>query len=301
MKKKRIFIAIIVIVFLVAIVSLIDSYLGEGYSKSMGSDKIGVVEVNGVIKSSDEIIKNLSDFGKDKKIKAIIVRIDSPGGAVGPSQEIYREIMKIKKEKPVIASIGTLGASGGYYIASAATKIVANEGSITGSIGVIIQFFNFQQLLGKIGIKGSVIKSGEFKDSGSPIRDMTKEERELIQGVIYDVHNQFVEAIVKGRGIKKEDVLKIADGRIITGRYAKELKLIDELGNFNDAVELAKKIANLEGEPKLVYPKKKKMGLLEILNSISEGDASSRLYLLLSDIRIPTYLSEILNKITVNE
>lgn len=294
MKKKRVFIAILVIIFLVIFVNLIGNYLGDEYGKSIGGGaKIGIVEINGIIKSSDDIIRQLYDFGKDKKIKAIILRIDSPGGAVAPSQEIYREIIKIKKEKPIIASIGTLGASGGYYIASAATKIVASEGSITGSIGVIIQFFNFQQLLGKIGVKGNVIKSGEFKDSGSPIRDMTKEEKELIQGVIDDVHNQFVDAIVKGRSIKKEEVLKIADGRIITGKKAKELRLIDEIGNLNDAIEMAKKIANIEGEPKLVYPKKKKMSLLEILNSISEEKMSTKLYLLLKNIKIPLYLSEI--------
>ncbi|MCX7990473.1 MAG: signal peptide peptidase SppA [Proteobacteria bacterium] len=297
MKKKRIFIAILVIIVLVVVITLADNYLGGGYGKAVSGDKIGVVEITGVIKSSDEVVKQLSEFGRDKKIKAIIVRIDSPGGAVAPSQEIYREIMKVRKEKPVIASIGTLGASGGYYIASAATKIVASEGSITGSIGVIIQFFNFQQLLGKIGVKGNVIKSGEYKDSGSPIRDMTKEERELIQGVIDDVHNQFVEAIVKGRGLKKDEVLKIADGRIITGRYAKELKLVDELGNLSDSVELAKRIAKIEGEPKLIYPKKKKIGFLEILNGLSENDASSKLYLLLSDIRIPFFMSDIINKL----
>lgn len=300
MKKKRIIIAIGIIIFLLIVVSLIDNFFGGGYSKSVASDKIAVVEIIGVIKSSDEIIRQLAEFGKDKKVKAIVLRIDSPGGAVGPSQEIYREIMKIRKEKPVIASIGTLGASGGYYIAASATKIVANEGSITGSIGVIIQFFNFQQLLGKIGVKGNVIKSGEYKDSGSPLRDMTKEEKELIQGVIDDVHNQFVEAIVRGRGLKKEDVQKIADGRIITGRLAKELKLVDELGNFNDAVEVARKVANLEGEPKLVYPKKKKMTLLEFLNSFSEGETGSKLYLLLSEIRIPFYLSDVINNL-INE
>lgn len=300
MKKRRVFIAIIVIIILVVFISLISSYFGDGYSRAALGDRIGVIEINGVIKSSDQIVKQLAEFGKDKKVKTIIVRIDSPGGAVGPSQEIYREIIKIRKEKPVVASIGTLGASGGYYIASAATKIVANEGSVTGSIGVIIQFFNFQQLLGKIGVKSNVVKSGEFKDAGSPTRDLTKEERELIQGVIDDVHNQFVDAVAKGRNLKREDVAKVADGRIITGRQAKELKLIDEIGNLNDAVELAKRLANIEGEAKLVYPRKKKVGLMDLLNGLSESESKTRVLLLLSEIRIPFYLSEIVNQ-TINE
>ncbi len=300
MRKRRIIIGIIVIFILIGLVSLLSYFLGEGYSRTGLGDRIAVVEINGIIKSSDEIVRQLTEFGKDKNIKAIVLRIDSPGGAVGPSQEIYREVMKIKKQKPVVASIGTLGASGGYYIASGASKIVANEGTITGSIGVIIQFFNFQQLLGKIGVKGDVVKSGEYKDTGSPTRDMTKEERQLLQSVIDDVHNQFVEAVAKGRNLKKEDVLKIADGRIITGRYAKELKLIDELGNFNDAVELTKKLANIEGEPKLVYPKKKKIGIMDLLSGFSEGESKTRLLMLLSDIRIPVFLSEIINQ-TINE
>lgn len=293
MRIKRILFAFFIIFLLLFALGLVFYIFGDSDKSSLVGDNIGVVEVNGVIKDSREELKQLNDFGKDSKIKAIIIRIDSPGGAVGPSQELYSEIMKIKARKPVIASIGTMGASGGYYIASGASKIVANPGSITGSIGVIMQFMNFQNLMGKIGIKGNVVKSGQYKDTGSPFRDMTKEERELMQSVIDDVHTQFVDAVIKGRKLKKEEVLKIADGRIITGKQAKELNLIDELGNFNDAVELAKKMANITGEAKLVYAKKKKGILYDLLGEFADNDvkSNSKFFLFLSHLRIPQYLS----------
>lgn len=293
MKKKRIFIAFLVIAVLFIFTGILSAVLNMGLDKPIIGDRIGVVEINGIIKSSDDILKQLSDFNNDKKVKAIILRIDSPGGAVGPSQEIYSEVMKIRKNKPVVASIATLGASGGYYIASAANKIVANPGTITGSIGVIIQFYNFQQLLTKFGIKGNTVKSGEFKDTGSPLRDMTKEERAYIQSVIDDVHNQFVEAVSMGRNLKKENIIPIADGRIITGKRAKELKLVDEMGNFNDAVSLAKKLAKLEGEPKLVYAKKKKTSLLDLLTGLSDNESKSKILMLLSELRIPFFLTNL--------
>lgn len=293
MKKKRIFIALIVIAILFILTGILSTVLNFGLEKPVIGDRIGVIEITGIIKSSDDILRQLSDFNNDKKVKAIILRIDSPGGAVGPSQEIYSEVMKVKKNKPVVASIATLGASGGYYIASAANKIVANPGTITGSIGVIIQFYNFQQLLTKFGIKGNTVKSGEFKDTGSPLRDMTKEERAYIQSVIDDVHNQFVEAVSVGRNLKKENIIPIADGRIITGKRAKELKLVDEMGNFNDAVNLAKRLASLEGEPKLVYAKKKKPSLLDLLTGLSDNESKSRILMLLSELRIPFFLTNL--------
>ncbi|GAB4438191.1 MAG: signal peptide peptidase SppA [bacterium] len=294
MKKRRIFIAFIVILALVIITSILSSVLNLGIEKPVIGDRVGVVEITGIIKGSDEILKQLSEFNNDKNVKAIILRIDSPGGAVGPSQEIYSEVMKIRKKKPVVASIGTLGASGGYYIAAGANKIVANPGTITGSIGVIIQFYNFYQLLNRFGIKGNTVKSGEFKDTGSPLREMTKDERAYIQSVIDDVHNQFVEAVANGRNLKKESIIPVADGRIITGKMAKELKLVDEIGNFNDAVNLAKKLAGLEGEPKLVYAKKKRNSLLDLISGFSENDSKSKILMLLSELRLPYYLTPLI-------
>lgn len=290
MSKKRIFLALVTIFILLVVFLTILFYFEDSDTGLVVNDGIGIIEVTGVIKDGKEELRQLYEFGKNSRIKAIIIRIDTPGGAVGPSQEIYSEILRIKKKKPVVASIGTIGASGGYYIASGASKIIANPGSITGSIGVIMQFMSFENLLGKIGIKGNVVKSGEYKDTGSPFREMTKEERILMQGLLDDVHNQFIDAVSKGRNLSREEVEKIADGRIITGKQAKELKLVDELGNFNDAIEIAKNLSGIKGEPKLIYGKKKKSMLFDLLGEFSEKDAKSQFFLLLSDLRIPNYI-----------
>lgn len=252
------------VLFLGAIMAVVIVVFGPNFKISLG-DKIGVIPIEGPILNSDPIVSQLVDFKKDKRIKAIILRIDSPGGGVGPSQEIYREIEKTIKTKKVVASMGGLAASGGYYIAAAANKIVANEGTITGSIGVIMQFVQLQDLLQKIGISMEVIKSGEFKDTGSPHRKMSQRDRELLQGLISEVQNQFVEAVARGRNLSVEKVREIADGRILTGAKAKELGLVDLLGNFRDAVDLAKKLTGIKGDVVLVYPKKDKFKIWDII------------------------------------
>ncbi len=290
MSRKRLFLALVTIFVLLVVFLTIIFYFEDSEKGLVVNDGIGVIELIGVIKDGKEELRQLYEFGKNNRIKAIIIRIDTPGGAVGPSQEIYSEILKIKKKKPVVASIGTIGASGGYYIASGASKIIANPGSITGSVGVIMQFMSFENLLGKIGIKGNVIKSGEYKDTGSPFREMTKEEKALMQAVIDDVHNQFIEAVSKGRNLSRQEVEKIADGRIITGKQAKDLKLVDDLGNFNDAVEIAKTLSGIKGEPKLIYGKKKKSMFFDLLGEFSDKDAKNYFFLLLSDLRIPKYI-----------
>jgi len=234
----------------------LSSFLGKESNLSLG-EKIGVVPVTGVITDSLGVIDQLQEFKKNSKVKAIVIRIDSPGGGVGPSQEIYEEIKKIEKDKKVIASIGSLGASGGYYVACACDTIVANPGAITGSIGVIVEYANFEELLGKIGLKGVVLKSGKYKDVMSPIREMTDEEKKLLQGVVDDIHQQFVSAVVTSRRLTKEQGESIADARIFTGAQAKTLGLVDELGSFRDAVEIAAKAGGIKGEPELLYPKKK--------------------------------------------
>ncbi|MBM2828745.1 MAG: Multidrug transporter [Actinobacteria bacterium] len=198
-------------------------------------------------------------------MKAIILRINSPGGGVGPSQEIYSEVRKLKGKKVVVASMGALAASGGYYIACAADKIFANPGTITGSIGVIMQFVSVKDLIEKIGLKGMVVKSGAFKDIGSPMREMKPEERKLLQEVIENVHLQFVGAVAEGRKMDRKKVMKIADGRIFSGEQAKALGLVDALGNLEDAVEEAGKMAKIEGEPRVVTPPRKKFSILELL------------------------------------
>jgi protease-4 len=224
-------------------------------------DKIGVIPINGVIKDADRITEQLIAFRKDNQIKAIILKINSPGGGVGPSQEIYSETRRTAQTKKIIASFGSLAASGAYYVASAADKIIANPGTLTGSIGVLMEFIRFEELLKKIGIEMQVIKSGEFKDIGSPNRKMTERERKLLMNLIEDIRNQFVTAVALGRNMPREKVLQLADGRVFSGKEAKELGLVDFLGNFQDAVSLAKRMAHIKGEVKLVYPKAKRRSL----------------------------------------
>jgi protease-4 len=213
--------------------------------------------VKGVITQSSGIIEELQQYLEDDGVKAIILRIDSPGGGVGPAQEIYREIIKIKPKTKVVTSMGSVAASGGYYIACASDLIVANPGTITGSIGVIIQFSNFEELLKKIGIKGVVLKSGEHKDIGSPFREMTLEEKRIMQEVLDNVHQQFIQAVAEGRKLDRSKVVQIADGRIMTGEQAKNLGLVDQMGNLQDTIDITAKMVGIVGKPIVLYPKKR--------------------------------------------
>lgn len=244
--------------------------------------KVAVLPVTGLIADSEATIDQLKKFAKDDSVKAIVLRINSPGGGVGPSQEIYEEVRKLKGKKPVVSSMGAVAASGGYYIACASQKIYANPGTITGSIGVIMQFVNVKDLIEKIGIKGVVVKSGALKDAGSPIREMSPEERQYLQAVIDNVHGQFVQAVADGRKLDIEAVRKLADGRIFSGEQAKALGLVDALGDQEDAVADVARMAKIEGEPRVVLPPKKKISILELLREeaksiIDETVAKSRL------------------------
>jgi protease-4 len=227
-------------------------------------EKIAVVEIKGVITQSSGIIEEIQQYGEDEGVKAIILRIDSPGGGVGPSQEIHREILKVKSKKKVVTSMGSVAASGGYYVACASDLIVANPGTITGSIGVLMEFTNIEELFKKIGIKGVVLKSGEHKDIGSPFREMTPEEKKIIQGVIDNVHQQFIQAVAQGRRLELAKVAEIADGRILTGEQAKQLGLVDQIGNLQDAIDTVAKMVGIEGKPTVLYPKKR-FSLWELL------------------------------------
>jgi len=237
-----------------------SSYSGIGFS-----DKIGVIEIAGAISDSGAVLEQLTDFNKDKHIKAIILRIDSPGGSVGASQEIYREVARVTQTKKVIVSMGDTAASGGYYIAAAGDKIVANPGTITGSIGVIMSFYRIDELSRKIGLTLEVIKSGEFKDTGSSFRELTDRERELMNGVVVNIQEQFIKAVAEGRKLPVDRVREIADGRIFSGEMAKGMGLVDELGNFQDAVNLAANLSGIKGEPTLVYPEKTGLKLWDII------------------------------------
>ena len=284
MKKsiKNIFAVFGIIFIAIIVISLAGSILFGG-SGIASADKVGVVRIEGVIMDSIETNRRIHEFADRKDIKAIVIRIDSPGGAVGPSQEIYREIKKVAKEKTVIASMGSVAASGGYYIAAATEKIVANPGTITGSIGVIIEFMNFEGLLSKVGLKGNVIKSGRYKDTGSPLRALREDERKLIQALIDDVNNQFIDAVVEGRSLKRADVVKVADGRILSGLQAKKAGLVDILGSLNDAIDLSAELAGIDGEPEVVYSRKNVPGFLSFLFG---EEASGRLGGLYSGVNI---------------
>ncbi len=268
MKKHPILTVVLILVCIIVVLGILMTALRGSISRSSGiafTNKVGVIPITGAIEDSTQVLKQIITFAKDKSIKAIILRIDSPGGGVGASQEIYREIIRTREIKKVVVSMGGVAASGGYYIAAAADKIVANPGTITGSIGVIMQYYQYKALADKIGIKQEVIKSGEFKDIGNPDRELTEKDREILNAVITDVLSQFVNSVATGRNLPPEKVREIADGRIFTGSMAKKLGLVDQLGNFEDAVALTKKLAGIEGEVNLVYPEKKKLRLLDLL------------------------------------
>jgi protease-4 len=269
MKRKRIVVGLGVIatllIFFFAVLFLFGRTAGKS-SRLVFGDKIAVVEIKGVIADSSGIIEQIRQFQEDDGVKAIVLRIDSPGGGVGPSQEIHREILRLKSQsgKKVVTSMGSVAASGGYYIACASDLIVANPGTITGSIGVLMEFTNIEELLKKVGIKGVVLKSGEHKDIGTPFREMTPDERKIVQDVIDNVHQQFIEAVAKGRGLDREKVVQIADGRIFTGEQAKQLGLVDEMGNLQDAIDRVAKMVGIVGKPNVLYPKRK-FSLWELL------------------------------------
>src|ERR1041384_1353739 len=235
-------------------------------------DRIGLIRIEGVILDAQSTIGELKRFGENPSIKAIGLRIDSPGGGVVPSQEIHDAVRRVrdKNNKAVIASMGSVAASGGYYIAVATDRIMANSGTLTGSIGVIMEMANVEGLLKKVGVEGIVIKSGRFKDVGSPLRKMSDEEHELLQFVMDDVHKQFIEAVAAGRGLDVAVVQALADGRIFTGRQAKDSKLVDELGDLEAAIQLAADVSGIEGIPKVIEPRRR-FSIRELLESRLSG------------------------------
>jgi protease-4 len=270
MKMRGCFLGVVIGVVLTGVIV----WLVSGVEFSVKGNRVGLIEIKGAIISSQDTVKQIKDWRKDYTIKAILIRIDSPGGAVGPSQEIYREIRRTIDTKPVVVSMGSVAASGGYYIASAANHIVANPGTITGSIGVIIHFPNLRELFDKIGYQMVTIKSGQFKDIGNPAREMTPEEKELLQATIDETYHQFVRDVALARNLPEDRVREVADGRIIMGERALELKLVDQLGNFEDAVAKAGELAKIEGEPEVVKAKKNKFSLLDL---VLGSDASERM------------------------
>jgi protease IV len=238
-----------------------------------GANRVGVIEIRGAIDDSKETLKSIRAFKEDDSLKAVVIRVDSPGGAVGPSQEIFEAVRELAKTKKVVASMGALAASGGYYISCAAEKIYANPGTLTGSLGVVMQIPNVEGVLKWAGVEMRVVTAGKLKDAGSPFRAMTQEERAYFEKILLDVHEQFIEAVASGRKLTPDVVRPYADGRVFTGRQAKELKLVDEVGGFNEAVAAAAKLAGISGEPKLHYPKEEKKFLRDLLRETSSSFA----------------------------
>lgn len=251
-----------IFVFFLLLIVLVGKMSGRSNHFVLG-DKVGYVTIAGAITASEKIIEQIDDFKDDASVKAIVLRINSPGGGVSPSQEIYDEVKAAADVKPVVVSMGAVAASGGYYIAVPAQRILANPGTITGSIGVIMQFTNIQELLGKVGLKSQVVKSGQHKDIGSPVRPMSAADREILQSLIDDVYSQFVQTVSESRNLELDRVRQLADGRIYTGRQALEAGLVDQLGGYQDAIRVAADLAGIEGDPKVVYPARDKEELLE--------------------------------------
>ena len=269
MTKKIIvvFLSALVAIGMLFAVSMLIARMIMGMAETKVSNKegIGLVEVRGMILDSKDTVRQLRYFLKQERVKAVVLRVDSPGGVVAPSQEIYDEVKKFAAKKKIIVSMGSLAASGGYYISAPATLIYANPGTITASIGVILKLSNIEGLMDKIGIKSYTLKTGKFKDSGSPLRELSTEDRAMLQAVIDNTHEQFVRAVAAGRKLPVEEVRKIADGRILSGEQAMAMKLVDRLGTLQDAIEEAGRLTGIKGEPEVIQPPKKKIDYWDVL------------------------------------
>jgi protease-4 len=258
-------------IFIFSIIAAVVAGLSDGAGTKLAlGEKVAVIPIEGEIFEARDTIDALHRHAANKMVRAIVIRINSPGGAVAPSQEIFEEIRKVRESsrKPIVASFDNVAASGGYYIAAACDEIVSNPGSITGSIGVILQWMEVKDLIAWAKMKPETITSGEMKDAGSPFRDLTDAERAYLQRITAQLHQQFIKAVFTGRKgrIAAADLNRIADGRVFTGEEALQLKLVDRLGNLDDAVNTAAKLAGMSGKPSVLYPKKRKNTLLDLLS-----------------------------------
>ena len=269
-RMRKVFAVILTVVLIVFVLSVIRAFLGRPFG-----ERIGVVEIEGVISESRQTMDDIIRFKEDPSIKGVIIRINSPGGSVGPTQEIYREVVKLKEKKKVFVSMGSLCASGGYYVAAAGEKVYANPSSITGSIGVIMQSVILEDLMKKIGLKSNTIKAGDLKDAGSPFKEMTPEERAYLNEVVKNIHEQFIKDIADGRKMDLEKTRKLADGRVYTGLQAQDAGLVDAIGNFYDTVDSLKKELKIKGKPELVYTEKPFSLSKWIFSSISKESFES--------------------------
>ena len=257
-----------IIIFRLGALSANSSIEGTG-------KKVGIIKINGPIISSESIVSQLEKFKNRKDISAIVLRIDSPGGLVAPTQEIYEKVKSLRGIKPVVTSMGSVAASGGYYIALGSDTLIANPGTIVGSIGVIMNYPIATELLGKVGIKFETVKSGNLKDVGSYSREVTDADRKHLNDMVTNIHSQFVSAVAENRSIKRSELIKLADGRVFTGLQSKELGLIDLLGTYEDAIALAGSMSQIKGKPKTVQINKKNNSFLDLFTSNLEQATSS--------------------------
>jgi len=262
-----------------------------------GGVKVAVVEVNGIIgvgldrgADADSLVRTLGEYRDDPSVAAVVLRINSPGGVVAPTQEIFSAVDRVRAAgKPVVASLGAVAASGGYYVAVAANRIFANPGTLTGSIGVIMQLANVEGLLKKVGVDYVIVKAGTYKDIGNFARAMRAEERQVLQALLDDVYAQFVTAVAARRGLDRKTVLGFADGRIYSGQQARALKMIDEVGGLEDAIEAAGKLAGIAGKPKVIYPRRR-FSLRDLLSNRLGLDVAATFLPPLPSLRTPLYL-----------
>tara|TARA_B100000003_G_scaffold47187_1_gene41019 strand:+ start:274 stop:1149 length:876 start_codon:yes stop_codon:yes gene_type:complete len=257
-----------VIIFRVGAASAVSNLEGSG-------KKVGIVKINGPILTSDAVVSQLEKLKNRKDISSIVIRIDSPGGLVAPTQEIYEKVKSLRGVKPIISSMGSVAASGGYYIALGADTLIANPGTIVGSIGVIMNYPIATELLGKVGIKFETVKSGGLKDVGSYSREVTEADRRHLNDMVTNIHNQFIDAVNDNRSIEKSELIKLADGRVFTGLQSKDLGLVDLLGTFEDAVSLAGSLGKIKGVPKTIQIDKKNSSLIDMFTSNIEQATSS--------------------------
>ncbi len=284
-----------VVILFLGTVRLLMAVMDEGGMP--GGSKVAVVEVDGIIGvasdrggDSESIVRTLGEYRDNPSIAAVVLRVNSPGGVVAPTQEIFSAVERVRASgKPVVASLGAVAASGGYYVAVGANRIFANPGTLTGSIGVVMQVANVEGLLKKVGVEYVVVKAGAYKDIGSFARSMKPEERRVLQALLDDVYGQFVGAVAEHRGLDRKTVLGFADGRIYSGQQARALKMVDDLGGLEDAIDAAAKLAGISGKPRVIYPRRP-LSIRDLLSAKLGLGAATGLLPMLPSLRTPLYL-----------
>ncbi len=273
---------------------LVVSTMSRGREGSPGlfGPRVAVVELEGIIIDGGDIVRDLKAHRDNPMVRAVVVRINSPGGVVAPTQEIHDALMRLREAgKPVVASLGSVAASGGYYVAGAADRIYANPGTLTGSIGVIMQMANLENLMKKVGVDYIVVKAGQFKDLGNVSRPMSPEERRVLQALLDDVHAQFIGAVAAGRKLERGEVVRFADGRVFSGTQAKALKMVDEMGGLEDAIDAAATLAGLPTPPSVILPRKS-FSLLDLVRNQVGLDPRGVLGPALPMFKTPLYLMD---------